>query len=234
MTDLAPAETTTLDRRAEGTVMPWSRVRELLTAPSPADHPGGYFPSYLGTVRPDGRPHATGVGIRWYDGDLYFLSGPGTRKSRNLAANPVCTLAMRLPDGLDLVLEGEAAPIDDPAILDAVGALIRQSGWPVEPPPVASRPHSAPGAAIPRHGSSTVSSSTQRSPRAPRRHPLALCPLTAAQNLDLPSADDRVLEQRKAAQMLDFNAYLAAQHLTREAVNEALPKATVRPDHVTT
>ena len=27
---------------------------------------------------------------------------------------------------------GEAAPIDDPAILDAVGALIRQSGWPVE------------------------------------------------------------------------------------------------------
>jgi hypothetical protein len=31
--------------------------------------------------------------------------------------------------------------------------------------------------------------------------------------------------------MLDFNAYLAAQHLTREAVNEALPYATIRPDH---
>jgi hypothetical protein len=30
------------------------------------------------------------------------------------------------------VLEGEAAPTDDPVILDAVGALIRQSGWPVE------------------------------------------------------------------------------------------------------
>ncbi len=131
MTDLAPVETTNLGR-AEDTVIPWSRVRDGLTAPSPPEHPGGYFPTYLGTVRPDGRPHATGVGVRWHDGDLYFLSGPGTRKSRNLAANPACTIAMRLPDGLDLVLDGEAAPIDDPAILDAVGALIRQSGWPVE------------------------------------------------------------------------------------------------------
>ena len=131
MTDLAPMETTNLGR-TEDTAIPWSRVREVLMAPSPPDSPGGYFPSYLGTVRPSGRPHATGVGVRWYDGDLYFLSGPGTRKSRNLAANPACTIAMRLPDGLDLVLDGEAAPIDDPAILEPVGELIRQSGWPVE------------------------------------------------------------------------------------------------------
>ena len=138
MTELAPVETTNLgpgsnwDTPTEDAVIAWSRVRNALAAPSPPDHPGGNFPSYLGTVRPDGRPHATGVGVRWHDGDLYFLSGPGTRKSRNLAANPACTLAMRLPDGLDVVLEGEAAPIDDAAILDAVGALIRQSGWPVE------------------------------------------------------------------------------------------------------
>jgi hypothetical protein len=131
MTDLAPVETTNLGH-ADDTVIAWSRVRDVLTAPSPPDHPGGYFPSYLGTVRPDGRPHATGVGVRWHNGDLYFLSGPSTRKSRNLAANPACTIAMRLPDGLDLVLEGVAAPIDDPATHDAVGALIRQSGWPVE------------------------------------------------------------------------------------------------------
>src|SRR5215213_4903372 len=131
MTDLAPVETANLGH-AEDTTIAWSRMRDLLTAPSPPDHPGGYFPSYLGTVRPDGRPHATGVGVRWYHGDLYFLSGPGTRKSRNLAANPACTIAMRLRQGPDLVLDGEAAPIDDPAILAAVGALIRQSGWPVE------------------------------------------------------------------------------------------------------
>jgi len=134
MTDIAPVETTNIGRaeHADDSPIAWSRVRDQLTAPSPPDHPGGYFPSYLGSVRPEGRPHATAVGVRWYDGDLYFLSGSGTRKSRNLAANPASTIAMRLPDGLDLVLEGEAAPIDDPAILDAVGALIRQSGWPVE------------------------------------------------------------------------------------------------------
>jgi hypothetical protein len=69
MTDLAPVETTNLGR-ADDPVIAWSRVRDVLTAPSPPDHPGGYFPSYLSTVRPDGRPHATGIGVRWYDGDL--------------------------------------------------------------------------------------------------------------------------------------------------------------------
>jgi hypothetical protein len=34
--------------------------------------------------------------------------------------------------------------------------------------------------------------------------------------------------------MLDFSAYLAAQHLTREAAHDALPHAPVRPDRVTT
>jgi hypothetical protein len=130
MTDQAPVETTHLGP-AELTAMAWSRPRDLLAAPPPPDTPGGHFTSYLGTIRPDVRPHATGVGVRWHDGDLYFLSGRGTRKSRNLAANPACTIAMHL-EGLDLVLEGEAAPVDEPALLDAVGALIRQSGWPVE------------------------------------------------------------------------------------------------------
>jgi hypothetical protein len=130
MTDQAPVETTNL-RPGEETAIEWSRVRDQLAAPPPPDTPGGHFPSYLGTVRPDGRPHLTGVGVRWHDGDIYFLSGPGTRKSRNLAANPACSIAMHLGD-LDLVLEGEAAPTDDPTLLDAVGALIRRSGWPVE------------------------------------------------------------------------------------------------------
>jgi hypothetical protein len=32
--------------------------------------------------------------------------------------------------------------------------------------------------------------------------------------------------------MLDFSTYLAAQHLTRGAVTEALPEAPIRPDRV--
>ncbi len=130
MTDHAPVETTFLGS-ADQAAMEWNQPRDLLAAPPPPDTPGGHIPSYLVTIRPDGRPHATRVGARWYDGDIYFLSGAGTRKSRNLAANPASTLTMRL-DGLDVVLDGEAAPVDDPALLDAVGALIRQSGWPVE------------------------------------------------------------------------------------------------------
>ncbi len=129
--DLAPVETINLGR-AEDAAMAWSRLRDMLAAPTPPDHPGGYFPSYLSTVGPDGRPHATGIGVRWYDGDLYFLSSPQSRKSRNLAANPASTISMRLPDGPDLVVDGLATPVDDPAILDAVGDLVRQSGWPVE------------------------------------------------------------------------------------------------------
>lgn len=130
MKDQPPVETTYLGTAAQ-TAMEWDLPRDLLAAPPPPDTPGGHYPSLLGTVRPDGRPHATRVGTRWHDGDLYFLSGPGTRKSRNLAANPTCTMAIRL-DELDLVLEGEASPVSDPAILDAVGNLVRQSGWPVE------------------------------------------------------------------------------------------------------
>ncbi len=128
--DLEPQNETTLDA-GDTRVIAWSRVRDLLTAPSPPDQPGGYFPSYLSTVRPDGRPHTTGIGVRWYDGDLYFLSGPGARKSRNLAANPAGAIAAQL-DGLDIVFAGTAAPTADPATLAAVGDLIQQSGWPVE------------------------------------------------------------------------------------------------------
>lgn len=131
MTDRTPIETTNLGDAGDPTIA-WGVVRDVLAAPPPSDTPGGHLGSVLGTVRPDGRPHLTGVGARWYEGDVYFLSGSDTRKSRNLAANPAATIAMRLGNGLDLTLEGEAAPVDDPAILAAVGALVRRSGWSVE------------------------------------------------------------------------------------------------------
>ena len=60
MTDLAPVETTNFSPIGDP-VIPWSRVREALMAPSPPDHPGGYFPSYIATIRPDGRVAETRV-----------------------------------------------------------------------------------------------------------------------------------------------------------------------------
>ena len=56
--------------------MPWSRVADTLGSGSIPPE----VPCFLGTVRPNGRPHSAGVGVAQYEGDLYFTSGPKTRK----------------------------------------------------------------------------------------------------------------------------------------------------------
>jgi hypothetical protein len=122
-----PHETTNLAELYDEPPMPWSRAREALGTGSL----GPEIPCFLGTVRPDGRPHATGVGVAELDGDLYFTSGPQTRKSRNLAHEPACTLSLRL-DGIDLTLEGEARRVTDGPTLEHVAAVFRDGGWPAE------------------------------------------------------------------------------------------------------
>ena len=87
---------------------------------------------FLGTVRPDGRPHAAGIGAAWYDGDLYFQCGPRTRKARNVAAHPACTMSESLP-GME----------------EAVAAIYRE-GWPVQvDDDTFTAPYSAPSAGPP-------------------------------------------------------------------------------------
>jgi hypothetical protein len=122
-----PIETTNLDAIFGSPPIPWATVRERLGA-----RPFGRDTAcYLGTVRPDGRPHSAGVGPAWLDGDLYFQTGPGTRKGRNIAANPACTLSVRLPD-MDLVFEGDARRVMDAPTLEAVAASYREGNWPVQ------------------------------------------------------------------------------------------------------
>jgi hypothetical protein len=122
-----PIETTNLDRIYGAPAVPWTFPLELLE--------GGAFKSapsvFLATVRPDGRPHAAGIGAAWHDGDLYFQTGPQTQKARNVAANPACTIAASLP-GIDLVFEGEAQHVTDAPTLEAVAAVYRDGGWPVQ------------------------------------------------------------------------------------------------------
>jgi hypothetical protein len=144
MTEHEPTETTNLDRYGFPP-LPWSRARDALAVGAPsADQT-----FFLGTVRPDGRPHAAGIGIAWHDGTVYFTSGPGTRKARNLEANPACTISVRLAD-IDLVLEGEAHRVTDPSTLEAVAALYRDGGWPAEVDGDAfTAPYSAPSAGPP-------------------------------------------------------------------------------------
>lgn len=106
----------------------WNHARELLEAQPQL---GIDFPTFLGTVDPDGRPHAAGIGACWYDGDMYFVSGPGTRKSRNIAGNRACTITANLK-GLDLVFEGDASQVTDTQTLEVLAALYGASGWPAE------------------------------------------------------------------------------------------------------
>jgi hypothetical protein len=63
------------------------------------------------------------------DDALYFESGPGTRRARNLATNPACTVSVRLR-GIDLVLEGEAHRVTDVSTLERVAEVYRTGGWP--------------------------------------------------------------------------------------------------------
>jgi hypothetical protein len=101
---------------------------------------------FVATVRPNGRPHSAGVGAVCVDDALYFTSGPGTLKSRNLALNPACSVSVRLR-GIDLVLEGEAHRVTDASTLERLAAVFRTGGWPasLEGDALAA-PYSAPSA----------------------------------------------------------------------------------------
>lgn len=146
MTDTVnePISTRNLDRYGSAE-LPWSRARDVLAG----DTPTADVTFFLATVRPDGRSHSAGVGAVWVDGALYFKSGPGTLKSRNLAANPACSVAARL-SGMDLVLEGEAHRVTDPATLERIAAVYRDGGWPVTVEGDAfTAPYSAPSAGPP-------------------------------------------------------------------------------------
>jgi uncharacterized pyridoxamine 5'-phosphate oxidase family protein len=47
---------------------------------------------WIATARPDGRPHVMVVWALWLDGVLYFSTGRQSRKAKNLAGNPHCTM----------------------------------------------------------------------------------------------------------------------------------------------
>ena len=144
MADRVPIKVTNLDIYGNAPLV-WSRARDALAASASQN-----VTFFLGTVRPDGRPHAAGVGALWHDGGLYIVSGPKTRKSINLAANPACTLSIHL-EGIDLVMEGEARRITDALTLERATKLYRdQGGWPVEVQGDAfTAPYSAPSAGKP-------------------------------------------------------------------------------------
>jgi hypothetical protein len=102
--------------------IPWSRALKQIDSSAAGTY-------WLATTRPDGRPHIAGVGALWVDGKIYFVSGSGTRKSRNLEANPSCVVSVSLT-GIDLVLEGRAIRVTDRPTLLRLAKRYAAQGWP--------------------------------------------------------------------------------------------------------
>ena len=60
---------------------------------------------WIATTRPDGRPHVMIVWALWMNGLLYFSTGKQSRKAKNLAENPHCTMCNEKADE-GVILEG--------------------------------------------------------------------------------------------------------------------------------
>jgi nitroimidazol reductase NimA-like FMN-containing flavoprotein (pyridoxamine 5'-phosphate oxidase superfamily) len=85
--------------------------------------------SWISTVRPDRRPHVSPLPAVWLDDQLYFTTGAGEQKAQNLSANPhvVITTGCNTWDrGLDVMVEGEAARVTDPALLERLATAWTQ------------------------------------------------------------------------------------------------------------
>ena len=119
-------ETTNLADLYGLVAIPWSRALEALEGPQPPA-----LTWFLATTRPDGRPHVAGVGAVWYEDKVWFVSGPGTRKSRNLVENPSCAIAVSLP-GIDLVFEGLPERVTDDETLQQLAKRYGETGWPAK------------------------------------------------------------------------------------------------------
>ena len=105
---------------------PWPDVRRVLEAAE-------LF--WISTVRRDGSPHVTPLPAVWNDDHLHFCTGPAEQKAVNLAGEPrvvLTTGSNRWKQGLDVVVEGEAARVTDETKLRTLADLWRskyQGDW---------------------------------------------------------------------------------------------------------
>ncbi len=110
----------------------WANVVEKLDAGSqPAPDAHNARTTWLSTVNEDGSPHVTAVGALWLDGSFYFQTGSRTRKGRNVAGDPRCSIAVSIRDA-DVVVEGEAVRETDPGTLARLAKAWADQGWPAE------------------------------------------------------------------------------------------------------
>jgi hypothetical protein len=99
---------------------------------APAPDAANSRTTWLSTVNEDGSPHVTAVGALWVDGAFWFQTGTGTRKGRNVARDPRCSIAVSIRDA-DVVIEGDATRVTEPGAVARIAKAWADSGWPAEP-----------------------------------------------------------------------------------------------------
>jgi hypothetical protein len=108
----------------------WGRVRAVMDqAHAPATSGPGRHTTWLTTTNADGTAHVMPLGAIRVDGAWYFTSGPGTRKSRNLARDARCVVSVAT-EPFDLVIEGRAERVTDPDEMQTIAARYADGGWP--------------------------------------------------------------------------------------------------------
>jgi PPOX class probable F420-dependent enzyme len=112
-------------------LLEWGGIESQLGSLTQAPGTGGpdRHTCWLTTINPDGSPHTTGVGALWVDGAFWFETGKDTRKGKNVARDPRCTLAVAARE-FDLVVEGTAELVTDPAVVADMAARWAAGGWP--------------------------------------------------------------------------------------------------------
>ena len=102
---------------AQGTgLLPWAWAVERL------ERSHDYW---VATVRPDGRPHVMPVWGVWLQDSVWFSSSRESRKARNLAANPSCTITTDNPYE-PVVVEGAAVQVTDLSVIARFVAATNQ------------------------------------------------------------------------------------------------------------
>jgi pyridoxamine 5'-phosphate oxidase-like protein len=112
----------------------WSQVETQLTHLLTHDDPRSPNRStfWLTMLNADGSPHVTSVGALWHAGSLWFQTGEHTRKAKNVARDPRCTISVATR-GFDVMVAGEARRVTDPKVVAEIAALWATGGWPAEP-----------------------------------------------------------------------------------------------------
>lgn len=98
-------------------LLPWTWVRKQMTR---------CRTFWVATIHADhARPHVMPIWGVWVEDAFFFSTGRKSRKGRNLAANPACTISND-DGGEAVIVEGSAEKLENPDALERVAAAYKK------------------------------------------------------------------------------------------------------------